>query len=79
MQGEIERRFFETHAASQESAFWWSGEAAKAYQLEAKKMHDDCQKLLNIYSELERELKLMADAIDDMEKLAEALEASSDD
>ena len=69
---EIDRRRSSVFANAKDSANWWHGAASDSFSLDYKKINDDIHALLDVYTELEKQLKAVANAIDAAEAAAKA-------
>ena len=71
---EIDRKRSTMFTAAKDSANWWRGSASDAFSQEYKKINDEIHSLLDLFIELEKQLKVVANTIEEAEALAQSEE-----
>ena len=64
---DIDKRRSKTYTDAKNSASWWRGSANNAFIVEYNKINNDIHMLLDAYGELAKQLKTLADAIEEAE------------
>ena len=66
---EIDRRRTSTYTNVRESSHWWSGDASSAFAQDYNKLNNEIHALLDTYAALEKQLKAVAEAMEEAEAL----------